>query len=175
MRFFFDWLPIILFFVVFKYFDIYYATAAAMISSVILIGLQKILRIKIEKIQLVGLAMIVFFGSLTILFQDEQFIKLKPTVLYLVLALVLLGPQFFKKYLIKNLLEKQISLPNRVWKQLNISWILFFIFLGCLNYYIAQSFSTDFWVEFKLFGMLGITLIFTIIQAFWLSKYKNEK
>ena len=175
MRFFFDWLPIILFFVVFKYFDIYYATAAAMISSVILIGLQKILRIKIEKIQLVGLAMIVFFGSLTILFQDEQFIKLKPTVLYLVLALVLLAPQFFKKYLIKNLLEKQISLPNRVWKQLNISWILFFIFLGCLNYYIAQSFSTDFWVEFKLFGMLGITLIFTIIQAFWLSKYKNEK
>ena len=175
MRFFFDWLPIILFFVVFKYFDIYYATAAAMISSVILIGLQKILRIKIEKIQLVGLAMIVFFGSLTILFQDEQFIKLKPTVLYLVLALVLLGPQFFKKYLIKNLLEKQISLPNRVWKQLNISWILFFIFLGCLNYYIAQSFSTDFWVEFKLFGMLGITLVFTIVQAFWLSKYKNEK
>ena len=175
MRFFFDWLPIILFFVVFKYSDIYYATATAMISSVILIGFQKILRINIEKIQLVSLAMIVFFGSLTILLQDEQFIKLKPTVLYLVLAFVLLGPQFFKKYLIKNLLEKQISLPNRVWKQLNISWILFFIFLGCLNYYIAQSFSTDFWVEFKLFGMLGITLVFTIVQAFWLSKYKNEK
>ena len=175
MRLFFDWLPIILFFVVFKYSDIYYATATAMISSVILIGFQKILKINIEKIQLVSLAMIVFFGSLTILLQDEQFIKLKPTVLYLVLALVLLAPQFFKKYLIKNLLEKQISLPNRVWKQLNISWILFFIFLGCLNYYIAQSFSTDFWVEFKLFGMLGITLIFTIIQAFWLSKYKNEK
>ena len=175
MRLFFDWLPIILFFVVFKYSDIYYATATAMISSVILIGLQKILRIKIEKIQLVGLAMIVFFGSLTILFQDEQFIKLKPTVLYLVLALVLLAPQFFKKYLIKNLLEKQISLPNRVWKQLNISWVLFFVFLGCLNYYVAQSFSTDFWVEFKLFGMLGITLTFTIAQAVWLSRYKNEK
>ena len=122
MRFFFDWLPIILFFVVFKYSDIYYATATAMISSVILIGFQKIFRINIEKIQLVSLAMIVFFGSLTILLQDEQFIKLKPTVLYLVLALVLFVPQFFNKYLIKNLLEKQISLPDRVWKQLNISW-----------------------------------------------------
>jgi intracellular septation protein len=119
--------------------------------------------------------MIVFFGSLTILLQDEQFIKLKPTVLYLVLALVLFVPQFFNKYLIKNLLEKQISLPTRVWKQLNISWVLFFVFLGCLNYYVAQSFSTDFWVEFKLFGMLGITLTFTIAQAFWLSRYKNEK
>ena len=175
MRLFFDWLPIILFFVVFKYSDIYYATATAMISSVILIGFQKILKINIEKIQLVSLAMIVFFGSLTILLQDEQFIKLKPTVLYLVLALVLLGPQFFKKYLIKNLLEKQISLPNRVWKQLNISWALFFVFLACLNYYVAESFSTDFWVEFKLFGMLGITLTFTIAQAVWLSRYKNEK
>ena len=84
-------------------------------------------------------------------------------------------PQFFNKYLIKNLLEKQISLPNKVWKQLNISWVLFFVFLGCLNYYVAQSFSTDFWVNFKLFGMLGITLTFTIAQAFWLSRYKNEK
>ena len=175
MRFFFDWLPIILFFVVFKYSDIYYATATAMISSVILIGIQKILRINIEKIQFVSLAMIVFFGSLTILLQDEQFIKLKPTVLYLVLALVLFVPQFFNKYLIKNLLEKQISLPNRVWKQLNTSWVLFFVFLGCLNYYVAQNFSTDFWVEFKLFGMLGITIIFTIGQAVWLSRYKNEK
>ena len=84
-------------------------------------------------------------------------------------------PQFFKKYLIKSLLEKQISLPEEVWKKLNFSWILFFVFLGCLNFYVASNFSTDFWVEFKLFGMLAITLVFTIIQAIWLARFKNEQ
>ena len=159
---------------VFKYSDIFFATGVAMVSSIILIGIQKLLNKPIEKVQWAGLIMIVVFGGLTIILEDEQFIKLKPTVLYFILALVLFIPQFFNKYLVKSLLEKQISLPNIAWKKLNVSWILFFIFLGCLNLYIAQNFSTDFWVEFKLFGMLAITLVFTIFQAFWLAKFKNE-
>ncbi len=160
---------------VFKYVDIFYATGVAMVSSVILIGSQKLFNKPVEKVQWAGLIMIIVFGSLTIALQDEQFIKLKPTVLYFVLSLTLLIPQFFKKYLIKSLLEKQVTLPEDGWKKLNISWVLFFIFLGCLNLYVAQNFSTDFWVEFKLFGMLAITLIFTVIQAFWLARFKNEQ
>ena len=175
MRFFIDWLPIILFFLVFKYSDIFYATGAAMVASIILIGALKLFNKPVEKVQWAGLIMIVLFGGLTIILRDEQFIKLKPTVLYFVLALTLFIPQFFKKYLIKSLLEKQISLPEEIWKKLNFSWILFFVFLGCLNFYVASNFSTDFWVEFKLFGMLAITLVFTIIQAIWLARFKNEQ
>ena len=130
MRFLVDWLPIILFFVVYKYSDIFYATGTAMVSSVILIGAQKFLNKPIEKVQWAGLIMIVVFGSLTIALQNESFIKLKPTVLYFVLASTLLIPQFFNKFLIKSLLDKQISLPDIVWKKLNLSWILFFVFLG---------------------------------------------
>ena len=99
MRFFVDWLPIILFFIVFKYADIFYATAVAMLSSVVLIGTQKLFNQPIEKIQWAGLVMIIVFGGLTIALQDEQFIKLKPTVLYFALAIALVIPQFFKKYL----------------------------------------------------------------------------
>ena len=175
MKFVVDWLPIILFFIVFKYADIFYATGVAMLSSVVLIGAQKLFNKPVEKIQWAGLIMIIFFGSLTIVLQNEQFIKLKPTVLYFVLAAALLIPQFFGKYLIKSLLEKQIALPDIAWKKLNLSWIIFFTFLGFLNLYVAENFSTDFWVEFKLFGMLAITLVFTIIQAIWLARFKNEQ
>ena len=146
-----------------------------MLSSVLLIGAQKLFNRPIEKIQWAGLIMIIVFGGLTIALRDENFIKLKPTVLYFVLAATLLIPQFFRKYLIKSLLEKQLTLPNDAWKKLNFSWIVFFMFLGFLNLYVAENFSTDFWVEFKLFGMLAITLVFTIIQAIWLARFKNEQ
>lgn len=146
-----------------------------MLSSVVLIGAQKLFNRPIEKIQWAGLIMIIVFGGLTIALRDENFIKLKPTVLYFVLAATLLIPQFFRKYLIKSLLEKQLTLPNDAWKKLNFSWIVFFMFLGFLNLYVAENFSTDFWVEFKLFGMLAITLVFTIIQAIWLARFKNEQ
>ena len=146
-----------------------------MLSSVVLIGAQKLFNRPIEKIQWAGLIMIIIFGGLTIALRDENFIKLKPTVLYFVLAATLLIPQFFRKYLIKSLLEKQLTLPNDAWKKLNFSWIVFFMFLGFLNLYVAENFSTDFWVEFKLFGMLAITLVFTIIQAIWLARFKNEQ
>lgn len=168
-----DWIPIIVFFIAFKTYDIFIATASAIITTIIMMLLLKIFKKKIEKIQWISLLLIVIFGGATILLQDEQFIKMKPTLLYLIFALVLLIPQFFGRILIKTLLQNQLSLPKNVWKKLNSAWIIFFFFLAFLNFYIAENYSTDYWVNFKLFGMLGITIVFTIIQAIWLSRYKS--
>lgn len=168
-----DWIPIIVFFVSFKLLDIYFATALAIITTVIMMCLMRFLGKKIEKIQWISLGLIVVFGGATIVLQDEQFIKLKPSFLYIVFCLGLLIPQFFGKVLIKSLMGKHLVLPKSIWLKLNTVWALFFAFLAVLNLWVANNFSTDFWVEFKLFGMLGLTIAFTIIQAFWLSKFKQ--
>ncbi len=170
-----DWTPIVVFFISYKLIDIMWATGLAIITTVIMMGLMKIFRQKIEKIQWVSLILIVVFGGATIILQDEQFIKLKPSILYLVFCLGLIIPQFFGKILIKVLMEKHLNLPNNAWNKLNIMWGCFFGFLAVLNFWVAENFPTDFWVEFKLFGMLGLTIVFTFIQAFWLSKYQEQK
>jgi intracellular septation protein len=157
-----DWIPIIVFFVAFKTTDIFTATGAAICATVLVMLVFLISGRRIENMQWISLAMISIFGGLTIIFQNEQFIKIKPTILYFLFALILLVPQLFGKLLIKSLLGKQLKLPSLAWKKLNTAWLLFFSFLGVLNLYIAQNYSTDFWVDFKLFGMLGITIIFTI-------------
>ncbi len=169
-----DWIPIIVFFIAFKVTDIFVATAAAIFATVIVMVIIVALGKKIERMQWISLAMITIFGGLTIIFQNEQFIKIKPTILYFLFAFILLVPQLFGRLLMKSLLEKQLSLPDIAWRKLNTAWSLFFLFLGILNYYVAKNFSTDFWVDFKLFGMLGITLVFTILQAIWLSRYKDS-
>jgi intracellular septation protein len=170
-----DWIPIIVFFISFKLTDIYIATGLAIITTIIMMSLMKLFGKKIEKIQWVSLGLIVIFGGATIVLQDEQFIKLKPSLLYTVFCLGLLIPQFFGKVLIKSLMGKHLELPNTVWVKLNTVWALFFGFLAVLNLWVANNFSTDFWVEFKLFGMLGLTVAFTIVQAIWLSKYNKPE
>ncbi len=175
MKFFSDWIPIIVFFVSFKLSDIYVATGLAIITTILMMILLKIFKKNIEKMQWVSLGLIVIFGGATIVLQDEQFIKLKPTLLYVLFSLALVLPHFFGKILIKSLMEKHISLPHKIWAKLNLLWASFFAFLAILNFWVANNFTTDFWVEFKLFGMLGLTIAFTLLQALWLSKYKVEE
>jgi intracellular septation protein len=123
----------------------------------------------------ISLAIIVVFGGATIWFHDEQFIKLKPTVLYWAFALALLGAQgVFRKNLIRVMMGKQLSLPDQVWTRLNLAWGLFFVVMGAVNLYVAFSFPLEFWVSFKLFGFLGLMIAFVIAQSFYLSRYLKE-
>jgi len=115
------------------------------------------------------------FGGATLLLRDETFIKWKPTVLYWLFALVLSGSVLlFRKNLLRAMLKSQVVLPESVWTRLNWSWAAFFAAMGAANIYVAYSFPTDFWVNFKLFGGVGLMLLFVIAQAFFLSKYIEE-
>lgn len=176
MKFLFDMFPVILFFVVFKLFGIYEATAVAIAATVAQIGWMYFKHRKVEPMMWASLAIITVFGGATIYLQNETFIKWKPTVLYWLFAAALAaGAVFFRKNLIRAMMEKQVVLPEPVWTRLLISWIAFFIVMGILNLYVAFNFSTDAWVNFKLFGGMGLMLLFVIGQALVLAKHIQEK
>jgi intracellular septation protein len=172
MRLLFDFLPIVAFFVVYKFFGIYIATTAAIIISFLQVISYWLKHRSIPSIQLISLVLILLFGGSTLFFHNELFIKWKPTVLYWLLACAaFLSPYFSKKPLIQQLLETNISLPQSMWISLNRNWIIFFILMGSINLWVAYSFTTNTWVNFKLFGFLGITFLFIFIQAIYLSRY----
>lgn len=172
MKFLFDLFPVILFFIAFKFFGIYTATAVAIGATIAQIIYSKLRHGKVDNMLLISGVIITVFGGATLLLKDPTFIQWKPTVLYWLFSLTLLGAQFiFKKNPIRSFMEKQISLPNNVWAKLNLAWALLFIALGILNLYVAFNYSQDIWVDFKLFGITGIMFIFIIAQTFVLSKY----
>ncbi len=172
MKFLFDLFPIILFFIAFKYFDIYVATGVAMAATIAQIIYSKVRHGSVEKMLIISGVLITVFGSATLFLKDPTFIQWKPTVLYWLFAVTLLGAQFFfKKNLMRNMMEKQITLPDHIWANLNIGWALLFTCLGFLNLYVAFNYSQDTWVNFKLFGITGIMFVFIIGQTIMLSKY----
>ncbi|GAA4405994.1 septation protein A [Quisquiliibacterium transsilvanicum] len=175
MKMLFDLLPVILFFVAYKLGDIYLATGVAIVASVVQIGWLKLRRQPVDNMQWVSLGIIVVFGGLTLLLKDETFIKWKPTVLYGLFAVALLVSRYaFGRNLIEAAMGKQVRLPAPVWDRLNLSWTAFFAVLGVLNILIAYRFSTDVWVNFKLFGSLGLTVLFVIGQAMYFSRHVQE-
>lgn len=184
MKFLYDYFPLILFFVVFKTYDIYTATAVAIVASFIQVGYFWIRHRRFENMHLVTLGVITVFGGLTLILHDDTFIKWKPTIAYWVLAIVFIGSQFIgKKTLLERMLGKQIAMPKCIWTQQNIMWAVFFILLGCLNIYVAFYYAldqdpetrTNTWVNFKLFGTLGLTLIFIVVQALFMAKHIQQK
>ncbi|HUX23759.1 MAG TPA: septation protein A [Burkholderiales bacterium] len=176
MKFLFDLFPIILFFVAFKVHGIYVATAVAIAASFAQIGWLWLRRRKIDAMLWVSLAIIVVFGGATLLLHDETFIKWKPTVLYWMFASVLsVSALFFRRNLIRSMLGEQIQLPDPAWSKLNFSWAGFFAGMGFLNLYVAFNFPTDIWVDFKLFGGMGLMLAFVIAQGLFLAKYVEPK
>ena len=175
MKFLFDFFPVILFFVAYKVADIYAATGVAIAASFVQVGWVKFRGRRVEPMLWASLAIIAVFGGATLLLQDETFIKWKPTVLYWLFGIVLAGAALFGRNLIRVMLSEQMQLPEPIWKRLNWSWIGFFGFMGALNLYVAYNFSTDHWVNFKLFGGMGLMLIFVLAQAMVLARYIEEK
>ena len=176
MKFLFDLFPVILFFVAYKFADIYTATGVAIAATFAQIGWVHFRHGKVDKMLWVSLGLIVVFGGMTLLLRDPTFIKWKPTVLYWLFAVVLLGSALlFKKNLIRAMMEKQVALPERVWSNLNLAWAGFFAFMGMLNLYVAYNFSESDWVNFKLFGGIGLMLAFIVAQGLMLAKYVEEK
>ena len=176
MKFLFDIFPVLLFFAAYKAADIYIATAVAIAATFAQIGWVWLRHRKVETMLWVSLVIIVVFGGATLLLRDETFIKWKPTVLYWLfgatLAIAELG---FRKNLIRAMMSSQIELPQSVWSKLNWSWVVFFVVMGVLNLYVAYNYSTDTWVDFKLFGGTGLMLVFVLVQAFSLAKYVEDK
>ena len=176
MKFLFDLFPVILFFIAFKASGIYVATGVAIAATFAQIGWLLFRGRKVDTMLWVSLAIIVLFGGATLWLQDETFIKWKPTVLYWLFGAVLAGSTLlFRRNLIRKLMEEQITLPDRVWGQLNASWIGFFALMGAANLFVAYSFPTDTWVNFKLFGGMGLMLAFVVGQSLLLAKYIEEK
>lgn len=172
MKFLFDLFPIIFFFIAYKIAGVYVATLVAMLTAVAQVTFSWFKHRKVDPMLWAGLALIIVFGGATLLLHDEIFIKWKPTILYWLLALSLLvSAFFFKKNLIKAAMSQHIAIANEKWSILNIAWCLFFIILGIANLYIAYYYPTDVWVNFKLFGSTGLTLIFVIAQSIWVAQH----
>jgi intracellular septation protein len=204
MKLLFDLFPVVLFFVVFKVAGAYpelaqafsnstlsglvsggqltlaqapilLATAAAILATLAQVLWLLIRRRPVDAMLWVSLAIIVVFGGATIYFHDDHFIRIKPTILYGCFALVLLGaPLLFGKNLMRSLMSKQLSLPDAVWSRLNLAWGLFFAAMGGVNLYVAFHFPLEVWVNFKLFGFLGLMIAFVIAQSLYLSRYIKD-
>lgn len=173
----FDLFPLILFFIAFRNFDIYTATAVTIVAVFAQIAWLKLRQKTIETTHWINLGVIVVFGGATLFFQNEAFIKWKPTVLYWLFASILIGSHLIlRRNLMQKIMGGQIVLPAKVWDKMNYSWALFFIVSGALNLYIAFSghFSESQWVNFKVFGSLVLLIIFVIAQSIWLGRYLKD-
>lgn len=176
MKLLFDLFPVILFFIAFKMFNVYVATGTAIVATIAQIGWVKWRHGKVDTMLWVSFAIIAVFGGATLILHDETFIKFKPTILYWIFATILLGSNLLlKKNLMRTLLKEKLTLPTKVWNQVNLGWSVFFVMLGIVNLYVAFNFSTDAWVNFKLFGATGMMLVFVLLQAMALSKYMHEE
>lgn len=200
MKFLFDLLPAILFFAAYKIgganpeathaiasgwlgdgiaptqAPILIATFVAILATFLQIAIVWLKHRKVDTMLWVSLAIIVVFGGATLFFHNPTFIKWKPTALYWMFGTVLLGSAtLLQRNLIRKMLEAQIKLPDEIWGRLNLAWAGFFIAMGLLNLYVAYSFSEETWVNFKMFGGMGLMLAFVLGQGFYLSRYMEEE
>ena len=179
MKFLYDLFPLILFFVSYKLYDIYVATGVAIAASFVQISVLWLRTKRFEKIQVMTLVLLVVFGGLTILLRDPLFIKWKTTIVNWLLALVFFYTQFGTKRTVFEMIgDSKVMLPKHVWKAMNLHWAIFFLFIGALNIYVAfyygieldEARREEIWVNFKVFGVLGLTLVFLIVQMFLVSR-----
>jgi intracellular septation protein len=205
MKFLFDLLPVILFFVAFKTTEsrpqvaadligpllgaiglgasipleqspILLATMVVMLATAAQIAWVWLRHGRVDKMLWVSLVLVVFFGGLTIALHDPTFITWKPTVLYWLFAVVLVvSASFLKKNLIRGMLEEQMSLPEVIWLRLNLAWAVFFALLGAVNLFVARNYPIETWVNFKLFGAMGLMVVFIVGQGLFLAKYAEDK
>lgn len=172
----FEYLPLIIFFVFYKFGDLYWATGSLIVTSALQILYFVMKKQPIPKRNWVFFALIAVFGGLTIFFHDDAFIKWKVTIINALFAIALVvSNSFFNKNLIKELMGESLPLPDKVWGKLNLSWAIFFLVCAILNIYIAYNFSLETWVNFKVFGLMGLTFVFAISTVFALYKYLPQE
>jgi intracellular septation protein len=165
-----DYIPIVIFIAAYFFKDIFFATGVLMATMPIVLALQWLMTRKINKIYLASTALVLVLGTATLYFRNATFLYWKPTVLNWAFAVAFLGSQWFgEKTFVQRMLGAAAELNRNQWIRLNLMWVAFFIVVGAVNLYVAYNFSEEFWVKFKLFGMLGLTLIFVVIQSLWLS------
>ncbi|GAA4652092.1 septation protein A [Kistimonas scapharcae] len=189
MKQFIDFLPLLVFFIVYKidprtvslaghefeFGGIFSATMVLIVASVIVYGLLYLKQKSLEKSQLITLVAVLLFGSLTLAFHEEAYLKWKAPIVNWIFGVAFLASQFIgQKPLIRRMLDHAMSLPDAIWTRLNTSWAIFFILLGAANLYVAFTFETI-WVDFKVFGSLGLTFAFVIIQFLFLARYIKQE
>jgi len=176
MKFLFDFFPILLFFIAYKMYDIYVATAIAIVAAALQTLLFWLKHRRFENMHLLTFGLLLVFGGLTLILKDPVFIKWKPTVINWLFATAFLGSHWIgSKPLVERMMSHAIQVPAPIWIRLSWMWIGFFTAIGVINLYVAFNFSENTWVNFKLFGILGITLAFVVIQALYLGRYMQEE
>lgn len=171
-----DFLPLVVFFVFYKLYDIYYASGALIVATALALIFTWIKYRKVEKMTLITFAMVAIFGTLTLVFHNDEFIKWKVTVIYVLFSGALLVSQLIlKKPLIQRMLGKELTLPDHVWNKLNISWASFFLLCGLANIYVAFWLPQEVWVNFKVFGLTVLTLVFTLLSGVYIYRHMPDE
>jgi len=172
---FYDFIPVLLFFIAFKVYGIYVATMVGIVATALQVIVTRLWKKKLDRKQLITFFVFVIFGGMTLYFHNPIFVKWKPSIIFWIFGTVfLLSHVFGKKVIIQRMMENMLdgkSLPPVIWKRMNLSWAFFFLILGTVNIFIAYHFSTDAWVNFKFYGILGLLIVFSILQALCLSRY----
>lgn len=173
LKFIADFGPLLIFFIYYKKFGMTEAILPLIIATIVATGILYFVEKKIPKVPIISAVIVSLFGGLTLYFDNKIFFYMKPTIVNLLFAFVLLfGSFFLKKNLLKSLLESSIQLEERGWELLNKRWMIFFIFLAFLNEIVWRTQTEDFWVKFKVFGIIPITFIFMMFQINLIKKYK---
>ncbi len=169
-----DFFPIIAFFVAYKATagDIFIATGVIIVATTIQLVVNYMRHKTFNRMHLVSTGLVVVFGGMTLLIKDARFIQWKPTILYWMFAIAIFSSQFIgDKPLMQRMMESGITTTRDVWLKVNGAWAVFFVLMGALNIYVVYNYDEATWVNFKLFGLLGLTLLFALAQAVWLAKY----
>lgn len=180
MKLLFDFFPVLAFFGAYylapdRAQAMYLATGAAIIAAVIQVSALALIKHRVEKMYLITLGIILILGGATLLTRNKMFFMWKPTAVNWLFALAFLGSEFFgNKPLLQRMMDHAVNVPAQVWTRLNRSWTIYFMVMGALNLYVAYNFPEHVWVNFKMFGILGITLLFAVAQAIYMSRHAVE-
>jgi intracellular septation protein len=171
MQLLFDLLPVIAFFVAYKLTDIYVATGVLIVGVIVQTAVSLIRHRTVSPMLLTSAVLVLVFGGLTLLIHDSTFIKWKPTIVNALFAIAFGVSQFMRgPTIIQRMLGENLKLDDASWRRLNMMWIGFFVFAGAANLYVAYNFDEATWVNFKLFGLMGLTLVFVLLQGLWIAR-----
>lgn len=179
MQFIYEFVPVLLFFLAFKFYDIYVATVVGIVATSIQVAITRLWFRRWDKKELITLAVFLVFGGLTLYFHNPIFVKWKPTIIFWLFAVVILISTLTQRPLMQRLMENALQnkdlVPSQIWRRLNLIWAVFFLALGCVNLYVAYTFSNNAWVNFKFYGITSALFVLSIIQAVYLIRFYDDK